>query len=105
MLPCTLVELSGGAHDGVVGEDNEDQGDVAEPALALLDAARARAVTAGLREAMDDVRRTVAVLATRARDTHTARVWVPLGYPSWEAYRNAEFGISLQLRGAWVGAE
>ena len=40
-----LVELSGGAHDGVVGEGNKDQGDIGEPEPALLDAARDRAVT------------------------------------------------------------
>ena len=94
MLPYALVGSVDGEHDGVVGEDNEDQGDVAEPAPPLLDAVRARVITAGLREAMDDVRRTVAVLATRVRDAHTARVWVPLGYPGWEAYCDAEFGIS-----------
>ncbi|MFF7651712.1 hypothetical protein ACFZCY_18780 [Streptomyces sp. NPDC007983] len=43
---------------------------------------------------MDDVRRSVAVLAARVRDAHTARVWLPLGYGSWEAYCGAEFGIS-----------
>jgi hypothetical protein len=31
-------------------------------------------MTAGLREAMDDVRRSVAVLAARVRDAHAARV-------------------------------
>ncbi|MET7356602.1 hypothetical protein [Streptomyces mirabilis] len=43
---------------------------------------------------MDDVRRAVAVLAIRVRDAHAARVWTPLGHPSWEAYCDAEFGIS-----------
>ncbi|MFI2235613.1 hypothetical protein [Streptomyces chrestomyceticus] len=47
-----------------------------------------------LREAMDEVRRSVAVLAARARDAHTARVWVSLGHSGWEPYRDAEFGIS-----------
>lgn len=83
------MPIIGRAHDGVVGEDNEDQDAVAEPAPVLMDAARARAVTARLREAMDDVRRTVAVLATRVRNAHTARDWVPLGYPSWKAYCDA----------------
>ncbi|WP_461006488.1 hypothetical protein [Streptomyces capparidis] len=46
-----------------MGEHDEDRGDVAAPARPPLDAARARAMTAGLREAMDDVRRSVAVLA------------------------------------------
>ncbi|MEU7088899.1 hypothetical protein [Streptomyces achromogenes] len=41
-------------------------------------------MTAGLREAMDDVRRSVAVLAARIRDAHAARVWLPLGHSSWE---------------------
>ncbi|MFG3530136.1 hypothetical protein ACGF8B_25850 [Streptomyces sp. NPDC047917] len=51
-------------------------------------------MTAGLREAMDDVRRLVGVLADRVRAAHAARVWAPLGHPSWEAYCAAEFGIS-----------
>ncbi|MFF0751994.1 hypothetical protein [Streptomyces sp. NPDC004267] len=55
---------------------------------------RARAMTAGLHEAMDDVRRSVAVLAARVRDAHAARIWLPLGHPSWESYCAAEFGIS-----------
>ncbi|MFI5689940.1 hypothetical protein [Streptomyces sp. NPDC051636] len=59
-----------------------------------LTAARAREMTARLREAMDDVRRSVAVLAARVRDAHAARIWLPLGHSSWEAYCAAEFGIS-----------
>ncbi|MEU1378001.1 hypothetical protein ABZ442_30755 [Streptomyces triculaminicus] len=51
-------------------------------------------MTDGLREAMDDVRRSVAVLATRVRAAHAARVWTPLGFTSWGAYCEAEFGIS-----------
>ncbi|MEU5499824.1 hypothetical protein [Streptomyces griseofuscus] len=51
-------------------------------------------MTAGPREAMDDVRRSVAVLAIRDHDAHAARVWTHLGQPSWEAYYDAEFGIS-----------
>lgn len=51
-------------------------------------------MTAGLREAMADVRRSVAVLAARVRDAHAARVWLPLGFASWQAYCAAEFGIS-----------
>ncbi|WP_328491325.1 hypothetical protein OHS59_00180 [Streptomyces sp. NBC_00414] len=69
-----------------MGEHNEEQEHVAEPARPPLTAARARDMTTGLREAMDDIRRSVAVLA--------ARVWAPLGYPSWEAYCDREFGIS-----------
>ncbi|MFI5945591.1 hypothetical protein ACIBCB_35840 [Streptomyces uncialis] len=75
-------------------EDNEDQEQGAEPARPPLTADRAREMTAGLRAAMDDVRRTVAVLAARVHAAHTARVWLPLGYPSWEAYCGSEFGIS-----------
>lgn len=60
--------------DGGVSKDSQDQGDVAGPAQPPLDTARARAMTAGLREAMDDARRTVTVLATRVRDARTARV-------------------------------
>ncbi|GHB78145.1 hypothetical protein GCM10010377_80430 [Streptomyces viridiviolaceus] len=58
----------------------------------LLTAARAREMTAGLREAMDDVQRSVAVLAARVRDAHAARVWAPFGYPSWEVYCDAVLG-------------
>uniref|UniRef100_UPI00366D324E hypothetical protein n=1 Tax=Bacillus tropicus TaxID=2026188 RepID=UPI00366D324E len=64
------------------------------PARPPLTVARARKMTAGLREAMDDVRRSVAILATRVRDAHAARVWLPLGHSSWESYCAAEFGIS-----------
>ncbi|MEU7087991.1 hypothetical protein [Streptomyces achromogenes] len=77
-----------------MGEHDGDQEHVAEPARLPLTAARAREMTAGLREAMDDVRRSVAVLAARVRDAHAARVWVPLGHGSWESYCAAEFGIS-----------
>ncbi|WP_204357769.1 MULTISPECIES: hypothetical protein [unclassified Streptomyces] len=75
----------------------QDQGQdvVAEPRRQPLTAEQARAVTAGLLEAMEDVRRTVAVLAARVRDAHTARVWVPLGEGSWESYCATELGISL----------
>ncbi|WP_445528106.1 hypothetical protein [Streptomyces cyslabdanicus] len=43
---------------------------------------------------MDDVWRSVAVLAARVRNAHAARVWLPLGHASWEAYCQTEFGIS-----------
>lgn len=68
--------------------------DAAAPARTSLTAAQAREMTAGLREAMDDVRRSVAVLAARVRDAHTARVWLALGRSSWESYCAGEFGIS-----------
>ncbi|MFF0754550.1 hypothetical protein [Streptomyces sp. NPDC004267] len=77
-----------------MGTRDQDQGDVAEPARPPLTTAQAREVTAGLRKAMDDVRRSVAVLAARVRDAHAARVWQPLGHASWESYCTAEFGIS-----------
>ncbi|MFJ4577429.1 hypothetical protein ACIP4W_39985 [Streptomyces sp. NPDC088846] len=77
-----------------MGEHDQDQDGVAEPVRPPLTAAQAREVTAGLREAMNDVRRTVAVLAARVRDAHAARVWEPLAYGSWAAYCDAEFGIS-----------
>ncbi|WP_370422206.1 hypothetical protein AB8O64_28685 [Streptomyces sp. QH1-20] len=48
-----------------MGEQNEDQEHVVEPARPPLTAARAREMTVGLREVMDDVRRSVAVLAAR----------------------------------------
>ncbi|MDW8805487.1 hypothetical protein P1P68_12040 [Streptomyces scabiei] len=77
-----------------MGEHIKDQEHGVEPARPPLSEARAREMTAGLREAMDDVRRSVAVLAARVRDAHAARVWVPLGHGSWESYCAAEFGIS-----------
>ncbi|MER5201158.1 hypothetical protein ACWD3J_47330 [Streptomyces sp. NPDC002755] len=77
-----------------MGEQHEDQEHGAEPARPPLTTAQAREMTAGLREAMDDVQRSVAVLAARVRDAHAARVWVPLGHGSWESYCQAEFGIS-----------
>ncbi|MEU2181016.1 hypothetical protein [Streptomyces thermolilacinus] len=77
-----------------MGEHDEDQEHGAEPARPPLTAARAREMTTGLRDAMDDVRRSVAVLAARVRDAHAARVWLPLGHSSWESYCAAEFGIS-----------
>ncbi|WP_406004708.1 hypothetical protein [Streptomyces sp. NBC_00987] len=77
-----------------MGTGDQDQDDVVEPARPPLTAEQAREVTAGLREAMDDVRHSVALLAARVRDAHTARVWTPLGYGSWESYCDAEFAIS-----------
>ncbi|MEU9646354.1 hypothetical protein [Streptomyces sp. NPDC048188] len=94
MLPHALVVPADAEDDGDVGEDNEDQEHGVEPARPPLSEARAREMTAGLRDAMDDVRPSVAVLAARVRAAHTARVWVPLGHSSWESYCAAEFGIS-----------
>ncbi|MFI2433621.1 hypothetical protein [Streptomyces sp. NPDC018693] len=69
-----------------MGEHDQDQDRVTEPARSPLTTAQARKMTAGLREAMDDVRRSLAVLA--------ARVWHPLGHRRWASYCDAEFGIS-----------
>ncbi len=77
-----------------MGKHTADQEHDVEPARPPLTEARARGMTPGLREAMDDVRRSVAVLAGRGRDAHAARVWLPLGHSSWESYCDAEFGIS-----------
>ncbi|MBD3934894.1 hypothetical protein IF129_25455 [Streptomyces chumphonensis] len=77
-----------------MGEQLEDQEHGVEPARPPLSEARAQELTAGPREAMDDVRRSVAVLAARVRDAHAARIWVPLGHTSWESYCATEFGIS-----------
>ncbi|MFJ4007777.1 hypothetical protein ACIPWL_30595 [Streptomyces sp. NPDC090023] len=57
-----------------MGEHNQDQEHGAEPARPSLTTARAQEMTAGLREAMDDVRHSVAVLAARVRDAHAARI-------------------------------
>ncbi|MFF3019701.1 hypothetical protein [Streptomyces sp. NPDC057939] len=94
VLPHALVLLADPEDDGFVGEQHEDQEHGAEPARPPLSEARAQEMTAGLREAMDDVRRSVAVLAARVHDAHAARVWLPLGHRSWESYCAAEFGIS-----------
>jgi len=77
-----------------VGAQHEDQEHGIEPMRSSLTADRARQMTAHLREAMDDVGRSVAVLAARVRQAHAARVWIPLGHRSWASYCTAEFGIS-----------
>ncbi|GAA1311765.1 hypothetical protein GCM10009647_035800 [Streptomyces sanglieri] len=94
VLPDALDQPADAQDDGDMGEHDHDQDDVAGPARPPLSADRAREMTAGLREAMDDVRRSVAVLAARVRDAHAARVWLPLGHSSWASYCDAEFGIS-----------
>ncbi|MEU8764709.1 hypothetical protein [Streptomyces sp. NPDC048659] len=94
MLPHALVLPADAEDDGVVGEQHEDQEHGVEPARPPLSEARAREMAAGLREVMDNVRRSVAVLAARVRDAHAARVWAPLGHSSWESYCRAEFSIS-----------
>ncbi|MEU9791108.1 hypothetical protein AB0E27_10795 [Streptomyces sparsogenes] len=68
------------------GDQDHGQDDVVEPARPPLSAVQSREVTAGLRGAMDDVRRSMAVLA--------ARVWLPLSHGSWATCCEAEFSIS-----------
>ncbi|MEU1791990.1 hypothetical protein ABZ553_40180 [Streptomyces sparsogenes] len=80
------------------GDQDHGQDDVVEPARPPLSVTRAREMTAGLREAMDDVRRSVAVLAARVRDAHAARVWLPLGHGSWEAYCAADSASAARRR-------
>ncbi|MFB6677426.1 hypothetical protein ACFCWG_34475 [Streptomyces sp. NPDC056390] len=50
---------------------------MAGPARPPLTTAQAREATAGLRAAMDDVRRSVAVVAAKVRDAQAVRVWAP----------------------------
>ncbi|MGW1189268.1 hypothetical protein [Streptomyces sp. NPDC002559] len=71
--PHALVVPAGPEDDGIVAEQHEDQEHGVEPARPPLSEARVREMTAGLREAMDDVRHSVAVLAARVRDAHAAR--------------------------------
>jgi hypothetical protein len=94
VFPQALVGPADAEDDGDMAEHHHDQDDVAEPVRPPLSAAQAREMTAGPREAMDDVRRSVAVLAARVRDAYAARVWASPGHPSWEAYCDAKFGIS-----------
>ena len=60
-----------------------------------VDAGAAREMTAGLRAALGDAaRQAVAVLAARVRQAHEHRVWLALGYRSWQEYTAAELGVS-----------
>ena len=77
-----------GGHDG--GRRDGGGGRALEP----LAEAAARVMTAGIRVAIADVERSVAVLAHRVRAAHDARVWTVLGYGSWAGYAQAEFGVS-----------
>ncbi|MGX5397178.1 hypothetical protein ACWLMY_35630 [Streptomyces anulatus] len=77
-----------------MGEHNEGQDDVAELARPTATTTQARDMTTALRAAMDDVRRSVAVLAARVRAAHAAKVWLLPGFASWESYCGTEFGIS-----------
>ncbi|MEU7153864.1 hypothetical protein AB0B15_38490 [Streptomyces sp. NPDC045456] len=54
----------------------------------------ARALTRGIREALDDVRAAVGRLAEQVKAAHAAQVWTALGYRSWAEYATAEFGVS-----------
>jgi hypothetical protein len=55
-----------------MGGHEQDQEHAVEPARPPLDAADVRAMTAGLREALDVVRPSLAVLAARVRAAHAA---------------------------------
>ncbi|MFF3932926.1 hypothetical protein [Streptomyces hirsutus] len=57
-----------------IRDQDQDQDDVAGPAQPPLTTAQAREMTAGLREATDGVRRSVAVLAAQTRATRTPPV-------------------------------
>lgn len=77
-----------------MSEHDQDQDGVVEAGRPTVTAAAAREMTADLRAAMDDVRRSVATLAAQVHDAHAARAWLPLGHHSWASYCGAEFGIS-----------
>ncbi|WP_409239934.1 hypothetical protein [Streptomyces sp. PA5.6] len=71
-------------------EHDADQEHDAEPSRAAAQPRPAtREMTAGLRDAMDDVRRSVVVTAVRVRDAHGARVRVPPGMEGRTAMRKA----------------
>lgn len=46
------------------------------------------------RELTDKIAGTVTTAWVLLSDAHDKRVWIPLGYPTWEAYVKAEFNIS-----------
>ncbi|MFH9656423.1 hypothetical protein ACH4MN_35270 [Streptomyces anulatus] len=77
-----------------MGKHNEGQDDVAELARPTATTTQARDMTTALRAAMDDVQRSVAVLAARVRAAHAAQAWLLPGFASWESYCGTEFGIS-----------
>lgn len=54
----------------------------------------AEAITSRFREALSRFESSWAVLATIAIDAYTHRVWIPLGYISWDAYCSAEIDTS-----------
>ncbi|GGV97554.1 MULTISPECIES: hypothetical protein [Streptomyces] len=85
-----------------VPDQDDVAGPVAGPARPLLSVVQAREATAGLREAMDDVRRSVAVLAARVRDAHAAgcRSTAPLGVVLRHGV-GAEERATAQKAGGW----
>ncbi|MFK0296890.1 hypothetical protein ACIQU6_41355 [Streptomyces sp. NPDC090442] len=66
------------------------EGAVVEP----LTVEAARALTLGIRQALDDARAAVGRLAGRVKAAHDARVWTVLGYHTWAEYATAEFNVS-----------
>ncbi|AYV26326.1 hypothetical protein EES41_06285 [Streptomyces sp. ADI95-16] len=77
-----------------MGERHEDQEHIVEPVRPPITAARAHEVTAGLREAMDDVRRSVEMFAAGSATRTPPASRLPLGRSSWESYADSVFGIS-----------
>ncbi|MYW04784.1 hypothetical protein [Streptomyces sp. SID3343] len=53
----------------------------------------AHAVTGDIRRSLADVATAVTHLAYQVRRAHRGRAWTVLGYPTWAAYVQAEFGI------------
>ncbi|MFD4535648.1 hypothetical protein ACFWNL_18410 [Kitasatospora sp. NPDC058397] len=66
------------------------EGEVVVP----VDAEEARALTAEVRKAVEDVRRSAGRLAETVRRAYDARVWEVLGYPSWAEYAREELDVS-----------
>lgn len=80
----SLVGHANGADAGVGGASRSL---LAHPARGPMDRAEARAMTDRIRTA---TRRVCVMLY----EVHERRAWIPLGYPNWERYVQAEFGIS-----------
>ncbi|MGW3185481.1 hypothetical protein ACWDD9_40045 [Kitasatospora sp. NPDC001119] len=71
-----------------------ERGDRSREPVGPASQAEARRLTGELRDAIEEVRSAVLVLAARVRAAHQARVWTALGYSGWAAYASAEFGVS-----------
>lgn len=66
---------------------------IEELVAAVATADVARALTSEIRDAIRAVRIAAARLCALVRQAHGARVWIALGYASWEQYAGQEFGI------------